>query len=77
MAFLVTDILLLVHLNNNQPRKQNYTFAADIISDLASASSTITAKQFGNMMSALTISYDELEYQQASKVDDWTKGEIS
>jgi hypothetical protein len=69
--FLVVDIILLVHLNNSQPRNINYTFLADILDYSISNGDTYTTQQFLNMATALTTSYSDMWFQSASLVQAW------
>lgn len=70
VIFLGVDIFLMVTINNNQPRTINYTFATDLIENLKDTS--ITPKQLGNMLIALSKSYGELWFQKGIKIDSWT-----
>jgi hypothetical protein len=68
--FLVVDIILLVHYNNSQPRKNNYTFIADVLSN--SASATMPRQSFVNLITALSVSYEDLWFQSANLVQTWS-----
>ena len=52
--FLVVDVIMLVHLLRNQPRKQNHTFVGDVLQLLPPDTLLETAL---NPLSALTESY--------------------
>lgn len=70
VIFLGIDIFLMVKINNNQPRTNNYTFAVDLITALKDT--TIKTKQFSNMMSSLSNSYSEMWFQKGITIDSWT-----
>lgn len=66
--FLVVDIILLVHLNNSQPRKINYTFLANLLDYSISNGDIYSTQQFVNMATALSNSYSDMWFQSASLV---------
>lgn len=69
-AFVIADVIIAVHLSNNQPRKNNYTFAANVLKTLPN---TTSKKAVINILSGLTVSFSDLWYQQANLIKRWTK----
>jgi len=70
VIFLAIDIFMVVYLDQHQLRKANYSFAADLLSELSSTN--LSALQFANMMKGLANSNDELWFQKASLVTSWS-----
>lgn len=68
--FLGIDIFLMVKINSNQPRTNNYTFAVDLINTLKDTN--IKTKQFANMIKGLSDSYSDMWFQKSIKIDSWT-----
>ena len=67
-VFLIVDLIMLVHLLRNEPRKQNYTFVADLLGQLPAGTPLDTAI---NPLTALTHSYSEIRFQHAGRVRLW------
>lgn len=72
VIFLITDIILLVEYNNNQPRSRNYTFLSDILAN--TQNQQVTRQNFINIAKGLSQSFPDLWFQYASPVNSWTGG---
>ena len=72
--FLVIDIILLVHYNNSQPRKTNFTFMAGLLDYSANKGDNYSTQKFINAATALSKSYSEMWFQSASLVSRWIEG---